>query len=137
MAVLILDSEALSALAHPRASLERHLKVRASLRSAARHGHLVRVPSAVLVEVYHGAGTDEPIDQELGRGYVRVITTGLRIARIAGHLLARSGRGTEMAVDALVVATAIRLGGGMIVTHDPIALAMLAAGHSNVRIASI
>ncbi len=107
------------------------------MRSAARRGHLVRVPSAVLVELYRGAGTDEPIDQELRRGYVRVITTGLRIARIAGHLLARGGRGSEMAVDALIVATAIRLGGGMILTHDPSDLELLAAEQRNVRVASI
>lgn len=137
MAVLILDSEALSALARPRASPERHLRVRAALRSAARRGHLVRVPSAILVELYRGAGTDEAIDQELGRQYLRVITTGLRIARIAGHLLARSGRGSETAVDALVVATAIRLGGGMIVTHDPVELEVLAADYRNVRIVSV
>lgn len=42
-----------------------------------------------------------------------------------------------MAVDALVVATAIRLGGGLIVTHDPSDLELLAAGHPNVRIAHI
>jgi predicted nucleic acid-binding protein len=137
VAVLILDSAALSALARPRSSRERHLSVRAAMRSAARRGHLVRVPSAVLVELYRGSGTDEPIDQELHRGYVRVITTGLRIARIAGHLLARSGRGGETAVDALVVATAIRLGGGMILTHDPADLELLATEHRNVRVAPI
>ena len=137
MAVLILDSEALSALARPRSSPERHLNVRAAMRSAARRGYSVRVPSAVLVELYRGSGTDEPIDQELRRGYVRVITTGLRIARIAGHLLARAGRGGETAVDALVVATAIRLGGGMILTHDPADLELLAAEHRHVHVAPI
>jgi len=60
-----------------------------------------------------------PSTQELRRGYAPVVTTGLRIARIAGHLLAKAGRGSELAVDALVVATTIRLGGGMILTHDP------------------
>lgn len=137
MAVLILDSEALSALARPRSSPERHLKVRAAMRSAARRGHLVRVPSAILVELYRGGGSDEAIDQELSRGHVRVTTTGLRIARIAGHLLARAGWGSESAIDALVVATAIRLGGGMIVTHDPGDLERLAADHHRIRIASI
>jgi len=95
------------------------------------------VPSAVLVELYRGGGTDEPVDQVLGRGFVRVVTTGVRIARVAGHLLARAGSGSEMAVDSLVVATAIRLGGGLIVTHDPTDLGRLAADHPNVRLASI
>ncbi len=66
-----------------------------------------------------------------------MVTTGLRIAWIAGHLLSDAGRGSEMAVDALVVATAIRLGGGVILTHDPTDLQLLAADHLNVRIAQV
>ena len=137
MAVLILDSEALSALARPHEDQRRHERVRAALRTAERRGVLVRVPSAVLVEVYRGGGTDQPIDLVLARGFARVVTTGIRIARIAGHLLARVGSGSELAIDALVVATAIRLGGGLILTHDPGDLSALAAGHPNVRIGQI
>lgn len=97
----------------------------------------VRVPSAVLVELYRGAGSDEAVDLVLGRGFARVVTTGVRIARIAGHLLAAAGRGSEHAVDALVVATAIRLGGGLVLTHDPDDLEILAIDHSNVRIVPV
>jgi predicted nucleic acid-binding protein len=107
------------------------------MRSAALRGEPVRVPSAVLVELYRGGGADEPIDRELGRGYVRVVTAGPRIARIAGHLLCQVGRGSDLAVDALVVATAIRLGGGLIVTHDPTDLERLAADHPNVRVVGV
>lgn len=107
------------------------------MRSAERRGEPVRVPSAILVELYRGAGIDEAIDVELARGYARVVTTGVRIARIAGHLLAGTGAGSEMAVDALVVATAIRLGGGLILTHDPTDLENLAADYPNVRIAAV
>jgi predicted nucleic acid-binding protein len=134
---LILDAEAVSVLAQPRSSPERHLRVRAALRSAQRRGEPVRVPSAVLVELYRGPAWDDAIDFELGRGYAKVITTGVRIARIAGHLLSRIGAGSELAVDALVVATAIRLGGGLVVAHDPKDLSRLAAPHANVRIAPI
>jgi predicted nucleic acid-binding protein len=134
---LILDSEALYALADPRNDPERHSRVRAAMRSAARRREPVRVPSAVLVEVYRGHGYDEPIDRELGRAFARVITTGARIARHAGHLLADVGRGSESAVDALVVATAVRLGGGLVVTHDPDDLEVLAANHPAVRVARI
>lgn len=95
------------------------------------------MPSAVLVELYRGAGTDEAIDRELRRGYAKVVTTGVRIARIAGHLLASIDAGSEMAIDALVVATAIRLGGGLILTHDPDDLQRLAMAHPNVRIAGV
>ncbi len=134
---LILDAEALSALARPRSAAERHQRVRAAMRSAQRRGEPVRVPSAILLELYRGAGSDEPIDRELRRGYAKVITTGARIARLAGHALAKRGAGSEMAVDALVVATAVRLGRGLILTHDPTDLEQLTAEHPNVRIAAI
>lgn len=137
MAVLILDSEALSALARPRRDLDRHQRVRAAMRSAHDHNHPVRVPSAVLVELYRGAGTDEAIDAVLAQGFAQVVTTGARIARIAGHLLASLDAGSEKAVEALVVATAIRLGGGIVVTHDPEDMTALAAAHANVKVARI
>ncbi len=89
---LILDSEALSALARPRSAPQRHERVRAAMRSAQRRLEPVRLPSAVLVELYRGPGVDEAIDLELARGYAKVITTGIRIARIAGHLLRPSAR---------------------------------------------
>lgn len=58
-------------------------------------------------------------------------------SRTAGHLLAAIGAGSELAVDALVVATAIRLGGGLVLTHDPVDLRRLAARHANVVVAAI
>jgi hypothetical protein len=42
-----------------------------------------------------------------------------------------------MAVDALVVATAIRLGGGLVVTHNPHDLKLLASNHPAVRIVAV
>ncbi len=82
-----------------------------------RSGHArtapVSVLSAVLIELYRGSGFDEPIDAVLDGGFVQVVTTGARIARIAGHLLASVDAGSEKAIDALVVATAVRLGGGI------------------------
>jgi hypothetical protein len=73
----------------------------------------------------------------LAQGFVRVVTTGALIARYAGHLLADADRGSELAVDALVVATTIRLGGGLILTHDPADLKLLSARHPAVRIVTI
>jgi predicted nucleic acid-binding protein len=107
------------------------------MRSAQHRGEPIRIPSATLVELYRGGGTDEAIDLELRRGYARVVTTGVRIARVAGHLLAASGAGSELAVDALVVATAVRLGGGLILTHDTTDLGRLAANHRNIRVAAV
>jgi hypothetical protein len=70
-------------------------------------------------------------------GIPRVTTTEVRIARLAGHLLAAIDAGSEMAIDALVVATAIRLGGGLILTHDPYDLERLAADYPSVRVVSV
>ena len=66
-----------------------------------------------------------------------MVTTGARVARVAGHLLAGLDAGSERAVDALVVATAIRFGGGIVATHDPDDVRRLAAGHPNVAIFDI
>lgn len=137
MAVLVLDSEAVSTLARPRQNPLRHHRVRAAMRSAHQRNAPVRIPSAVLVELYRGHGSDEPIDALLGRGFAQVVTTGARIARIAGHLLADAGAGSELAIDALAVATAVRLGGGIVATHDPGDLRRLAGLHRNVAILEI
>lgn len=137
MAVLVLDSEALSALARPANDRDRHAHVRAAMRSAHARNSPIRVPSAILVELYRGKGFDEPVDRVLGQGFARVVTTGARVARIAGHLLANSGAGSELAIDAMVVATAIRFGGGMVLTHDPQDLQRLATNHRNVAVVGI
>lgn len=107
------------------------------MRSAHARNAPVRIPTAVLIELYRGGGTDEAVDVVLARGFAQVVTTGVRIARTAGHLLSNAGAGSEMAIDALVVATAVRFGGGTVVTHDPDDLQLLATGHSNVAIFDI
>ena len=137
MAVLVLDSEAVSALARPQESGARHQLVRAAMRTAHSRNVPVRIPAAVLVELYRGGGTDEAIDLLLARGFTQVVTTGARMARVAGHLLAAAGAGSELAIDALVVATAVRFGGGAVVTHDSDDITLLAAQHPNVSVISI
>lgn len=107
------------------------------MRSAHARNIPVRIPSAVLVELYRGHGADEAIDGLLSRGFAQVVTTGTRMARIAGHLLADTHAGSEMAIDALVVATAVRFGGGIVATHDPDDLRLLAERHPNVSIFAI
>lgn len=107
------------------------------MRSAHSRNAPVRVPAAVLVELYRGSGTDEAIDLVLARGFAQVVTTGARMARIAGHLLGRVAADSTLAIDALVVATAVRFGGGVIVTHDPADLRLLADGQANVSVVAI
>jgi hypothetical protein len=57
----------------------------------------VEAPTAVSVELYRCSGTDEAVDVVLGRGFGRVVITGARTARVAGHLLGRIGVGSAMA----------------------------------------
>ncbi len=104
------------------------------MRSAHKRNVPVRIPSVVLVELFRGHGVDEAIDTVLARGFAQVVATGARIARIAGHLLSDVAAGSEKAIDALVVATAIRFGGGIVATHDPGEFRLLAARQPNVSV---
>jgi hypothetical protein len=89
------------------------------------------VPAAALAEVYRGRPGDAAVDHVLGR-VAGVVTTGRRVARAAGSLLARDGLDSCHAIDAMVVATAIRLGGGVVLTGEAEDLRSLAADHANV-----
>jgi hypothetical protein len=90
------------------------------MRSAHSHNAPIRIPAAALVELYRGRGTDEAIDGVLARGFAQVVTTGARMARVAGHLLANVGAGS-----------------GIIATPDPDDLRRLATSHPNVAILEI
>lgn len=71
------------------------------------------------------------------RSVAPAVDTTVRVARIAGGLLARHGGSSRDTVDALVVATAIRLGGGVIPTSNPGDLRVLASDHPNVKIVAL
>lgn len=132
-AFLVLDAEALSALANPRERAVGARRAQALLVEAARRNALVRIPSAVLSEVYRGSRRDAAVDRIVGRAN-RVVALDHRTARIAGSLLGRDDLDSCHAVDASVVATAIRLGGAVVATGDPDDLASLARNHRNVII---
>lgn len=133
---LILDSAALSALVHAsRRSVEAH-RAQVVLTSAHRLGALIRIPAAVLVEVYRGRREDAAVDHVLKR-VGRVVPSGQSIAKVAGGILSSHRLDSAHAVDALVVATAVRLGGGLIATHDPDDLARLAQGYPNIKVLAI
>jgi predicted nucleic acid-binding protein len=134
---LILDSEALNALARARERGALAGRARAILQIAHEERALVRVPSPVLAEVCRGTAGDALISRVLnGRGIVVVDLTE-RAARRAGALLARAGLGSTHAVDAFVVATAFEFGPSVIATGDPDDLGRLAADTPNVRIFAI
>ena len=134
---LILDAEALNALARARERGVLAERARAILRVAFDEGALVRVPAPVLAEVCRGGPFDAPVAQILnGRG-ILVVDLTERIARRAGALLARADFGSPHAVDAFVVATALEFGPAVIATGDPDDLKRLAGGSANVRIFAI
>lgn len=136
MAVVVLDGQPLSLLAHARggADLER---VRAILRIAERRGWPVRVPTTILAELYRGTGADSAIDSAMSRLGIRAFTTGRNVARHAGRLMHERHLNTCHLADATVVATGLRLGGAVVVTGDPDDLTDLASDSPTVQIQRI
>jgi hypothetical protein len=134
---LILDSEALNALARNRERPALALRARAILTVAREERALVRVPAPVLAEVCRGGVRDAPINQVLnGRGIVVTPLTE-NIARRAGTLLSRAKLSSADAIDAFVVATAIELGPSIVATHDPDDIGKLSAGFRDVRVVAV
>jgi predicted nucleic acid-binding protein len=134
---LILDAEAVNALARARERGALAERARAILQVAYEDGALVRVPAPVLAEVCRGGAFDAPIDRLLnGRG-IHVVDLTDRVARRAGSLLARAGLGSAHAVDAFVVATALEFGLAAIATGDPEDMKRLAKTAPNLRILAI
>jgi predicted nucleic acid-binding protein len=134
---LILDAEAIHALARARERGALAERARAILQVAREEGGVVRVPAPVLAEVCRGGAFDAPVNRLLnGRGIGVVELTGA-VARRAGRLLARAGLGSAHAIDAFVVATALELGLAVIATGDPDDLARLAKGAPGLRIFAI
>jgi predicted nucleic acid-binding protein len=130
---VVLDSEAVSALASARERSVAARRAQAVLDEAARRNALVRIPAAVLMEVYRGSARDVRIYRVVGRGN-RVVDLDHRTARVAGALLGRDDLDSSHAVDASVIATAVRLGGAVVATGDPEDLRSLARDHRNVAI---
>jgi predicted nucleic acid-binding protein len=136
MTALVLDTRALEVIAAPKADLRAARRMRDMLDSADRIGIPVRVPTAVLAEAYRGSAADAAIDRVLGRG-IRPITLGQATARQAGDLKHRDRLDSCHTVDAVVIATAIRFGGGIVATGDPEDLRSLARDHADVKVQAL
>ena len=130
--VLILDSEALSSVARARSGSKVDRKAQAVIEAAQKAGADIRVPAAVLAEVIHGTAGDAAVNLVMQK--LVVVPLSAAIARIAGALLHGCAMDSRHAVDAFVVATAIRLGGGIIATHDVDDITRLAAKHPNIKV---
>jgi len=134
---LILDSEALNALANPGQRGALSLRARAIARVAHERGALVRVPAPVLAEVCRGGRLDAPINQFLSRDVVRVVELTRTIAQRAGSLLAAARMSSAHAVDAFVVATALEFELALIASGDLKDIKRLAADHPQVSVLAL
>jgi predicted nucleic acid-binding protein len=134
---LILDAEAVNALAYP--SERRVLAERASaiLRLAYQKRALVRIPAPVLAEVCRGVRYDAAINRLLNNPGVRVSDLTRTVAQQAGHLLARLKLSSAHAVDAFVVATAAQFDTAVIATGDPDDMGRLAGPFPKIGIFSL
>ena len=134
---LILDAEAVNALAHP--ADRRVLAGRASavLRLAYDRRALVRVPAPVLAEVCRGVRHDSAINLLLNNPGVGVYELTRTVAQQAGHLLARHKLSSNHAVDAFVVATALQFDTAVIATGDPHDIRRLAAPFGRVGVLAL
>ncbi|HEY0872279.1 MAG TPA: hypothetical protein VGD94_02310 [Vicinamibacterales bacterium] len=134
--MLLLDSEALSAIAHGPAA--RRDRVRALVTSMRARQLPVAAIASVLAEVVRGRPADAGVFAALTRERVQVRAVDARTGIRAGQLLGRARAGSDMAVDAFTVAAADLADGAVIVTTDVDDLARLAArAASSVRIVDI
>jgi hypothetical protein len=134
---LILDSEALNALARAAERPALADRARAVLRVAQEEAALVRVPAPVLAEVCRGGAFDAPVNRVLNDRGIRVLDLDRSMSRRAGALLARAGMDSSHAVDAFVVATAMIFESAVIATGDPDDISKLAAGRRSLRIFTV
>lgn len=133
--MLVLDSEAISAMAHGPAA--RRDRVRALIAEMRRRELPVVTVAAVLAEVVRGRRRDAGVFAGLRRERVEVHPVDTRVGVRAGQLLGATRSGSEHAVDAFVVAVADVAGGAVIATVDPRDMDHLAAYATDVVTADI
>lgn len=133
--MLLLDAEAISAVAHGPAA--RRDRVRALIAEMRRRELPVGTVAAVLAEVVRGHPRDAGVFAGLRRERVEVHPVDTRAGVRAGQLLGSAGAGSEQAVDAFVVAVADLLGGAVVATVDTTHLELLASHATGVTIEDI
>ncbi|MGQ0623652.1 MAG: type II toxin-antitoxin system VapC family toxin [Sporichthyaceae bacterium] len=122
--MLLLDSEGLSALAHGPPA--RRAAVRALLAEARSGQEPVATVAAVLAEVVRGRGADAAVFSALRSHRILIQPVDTDIAVRAGRLLEACRAGSELAVDAFLIAHADLAGGAVIATSDTEDLGRLA-----------
>jgi predicted nucleic acid-binding protein len=133
--MLILDSEGVSAIVH--GPVGRQQKVRALIQEMRSEGRAIGTVAAVLAEVVRGRPADAEVFAALRRERVDVRPVDRRVVIRAGQLLGRIGSGSELAVDAFVVAVAELAGGAVVATTDGRDVRLLAESARHVRVVDI
>ena len=134
--MLLLDSEALSALAHGKPK-QRFESVRALVSQARAGEHVVSTSAAVLAEVIRGRRADAAVFGSIRRDEVDLYPVDTQTAVRAGQLMGAARMGSEHAVDAFVVALGDLHGGAVVATVDTGDVGRLAQHATNVRVADI
>ncbi|HMX05950.1 MAG TPA: hypothetical protein PKA87_00285 [Microthrixaceae bacterium] len=133
--MLLLDSEAISSVAHG-PDLRRD-RVRAHVAEMRSRDLPIETVVAVLAEVVRGRLADAGVFAGLRRERVEVHPVDSRVGVRAGQLLGTVGAGSEMAIDAFLVADADLRGGAVIATCDADDLRRLAAVAERVQIVDL
>ena len=90
MPTLVLDSTALSVLAHDGDPAKRD-KVRAAMAEAAAAGFIVRVPTVALAELCRSTALRTRVEQTLARFGLQTANLGPVTAKHVGRMLGRDG----------------------------------------------
>jgi predicted nucleic acid-binding protein len=133
--MLLLDSEAISAVAH--GPPLRRDRVRALVAEMRARNRPIGTVAAVLAEVVRGRAADTGVFAGLRRERVEVYPVDTRTGVRAGQLLGSINAGSELAVDAFVIAVADLAGGAIVASVDVADLERLAAHATKVVVADI
>lgn len=133
--MLLLDSEALSALAHGPAT--RRDRVRALAHEMRRRDLPIATVAAVLAEVVRGRRQDAARFAGLRRDRVIVHPVDVPVGVRAGQLLGAAGLASDHAVDAFLVAVGDVRGGAVVATVDVTDIGQLAGHAHRVHVADI
>jgi predicted nucleic acid-binding protein len=133
--MLLLDSEAISAIS--RGPAQRRDRVRALVAEMRRRELPVGMVAAILAEVVRGRAGDAAVFAGLRRERVQVYPVDTRVGVRAGQLLGAAKRGSNLAVDAFIVAVADLAGGALVATVDVADLELLSSHARDVTIVSI
>jgi len=118
----------------PSALSRNDVRARAALAAAREARIEVSIPSVVIAETVRGSTKDASVNRVV-KALGQVSVAGEHTGPTAGALLAVTR--SSSTIDALVVASAIERGGGVVLTGDPDDLEPLASGHPEVVISAL